>query len=99
MLTTRIQNLPEPLARAQAAYHDGTARLLKEADLSTLKRIAGAFVGLFVDDGSLAIWIALILAATAFVASTPWCDDRSVGAGFVVAVVAALLANVRRAAR
>jgi GAF domain-containing protein len=27
MLTTGIQNLPEPLARAQAAYHDGTARL------------------------------------------------------------------------
>jgi hypothetical protein len=28
MLTTGIQNLPEPLARAQAAYHDGTARLV-----------------------------------------------------------------------
>jgi hypothetical protein len=27
MLTTGMQNLPEPLARAQAAYHDGTARL------------------------------------------------------------------------
>ena len=27
MLTTGIQNLPEPPARAQAAYHDGTARL------------------------------------------------------------------------
>jgi hypothetical protein len=27
MLTTGIQNLPEPLARAQAAYHDRTARL------------------------------------------------------------------------
>ena len=27
MLTTGIQNLPEPLARAQAAYRDGTARL------------------------------------------------------------------------
>jgi len=27
MLTTGIQNLPEPLARVQAAYHDGTARL------------------------------------------------------------------------
>jgi len=27
MLTTGIQNLPEPLAQAQAAYHDGTARL------------------------------------------------------------------------
>ena len=27
MLTTGTQNLPEPLARAQAAYHDGTARL------------------------------------------------------------------------
>ena len=27
MLTTGIQNLPELLARAQAAYHDGTARL------------------------------------------------------------------------
>ena len=27
MLTTGIQNLPEPLARAQAAYHDGPARL------------------------------------------------------------------------
>jgi hypothetical protein len=27
MLTTGTQNLPEPLARVQAAYHDGTARL------------------------------------------------------------------------
>src|SRR5579871_4436951 len=27
MLTTGIQNLPEPLAQAQAAYHDGIARL------------------------------------------------------------------------
>src|SRR5260370_31413368 len=27
MLTTGIQNVPEPLARAQAAYHDRTARL------------------------------------------------------------------------
>ena len=27
MLTTGIQNLPEPLARAQPAYHDGTGRL------------------------------------------------------------------------
>lgn len=27
MLTTGMQNLPEPLARAPAAYHDGTARL------------------------------------------------------------------------
>ena len=28
MLTTGIQNLPEPLPRAQAAYHDGNARLV-----------------------------------------------------------------------
>ena len=27
MLTTGIQNLPEPLARTQAAYHYGTERL------------------------------------------------------------------------
>ncbi len=27
MLMTGIQNLPEPLARAQAAYRDGTAQL------------------------------------------------------------------------
>lgn len=27
MLTTGMQNLPEPLPRAPAAYHDGTARL------------------------------------------------------------------------
>ena len=33
MLTTGIQNLPEPLARAQAAYHDRTARV-READVS-----------------------------------------------------------------
>ena len=63
--------------------------------MSALKRIAAFFV----DDGSLAIWIALILATAGFVESTPWCDDRCVGAGLVVAVVAALLANVRRAAR
>jgi hypothetical protein len=27
MLTTGIQDLPEPLTRAQAAYHEGTAPL------------------------------------------------------------------------
>ena len=31
MLTTGIQNLPEPLARAQAAYRDGTTRLARQA--------------------------------------------------------------------
>ena len=64
-----------------------------------MKGIIAAVAGLFVDDGNLALWIAMILALTGFVASTPWLDDRLVGGGFVAAVAAALLANVWRGSR
>ena len=67
--------------------------------MSAVKHIAAAVASLFVDDGSLAIWIALILAVTGFVASTPWLDDRFAGGAFVLAVASALLANVWRASR
>jgi len=67
--------------------------------VSALQRIAASIAAFFVDDGGLAIWIALILATVGFVESTPWCDDHCVGAGLVIAVIAALLANVRRGAR
>jgi hypothetical protein len=67
--------------------------------MSVIKDLIATVASLFVDDGNLAIWIALILAVTGFAASTPWLDGRYVGAGFVAAVVAALLVNVRRSAR
>ena len=67
--------------------------------MNTLERIGATIARRFIDDGGLAIWIAFILAAAGFVASTPWCDDRCVGGGLVVAVIAALLASVRRASR
>jgi hypothetical protein len=67
--------------------------------MSAPRRIAASIAAFFVDDGSLATWIALILATVGFVESTPWCDDRIVSAALVVAVIAALLANVRRASR
>jgi hypothetical protein len=67
--------------------------------VSALQRIAASIAAFFVDDGSLAICIALILATVGFVESTPWCDDRILGAALVVAVIAALLANIRRASR
>jgi len=67
--------------------------------VSALQRIAASIAAFFVGDGGLAIWIALILATVGFVESTPWCDDHCVGAGLVIAVIAALLANVRRGAR
>ena len=67
--------------------------------MTVLRQIFATVASLFVDDGNLAIWIALILAVTGFVASTPWVDDRWVGMGFVLAVVAALLVSVRRSSR
>jgi hypothetical protein len=67
--------------------------------MSAPRHIAASIAAFFVGDGGLAIWIALILATVGFVESTPWCDDRCVGAGLVVSVIAALLANVRRASR
>ena len=67
--------------------------------MTALRNILAAVASLFVDDGNLAIWIALVLAVTGFVASTPWLDDHWAGAGLVAGVVAALLVNVRRSAR
>jgi hypothetical protein len=64
--------------------------------MNIVKDVAWAIAGLFVDDGHLALWIALVLAFTGFLASTPWFDGRALGAGFVLAVVIVLLMNVRR---
>jgi hypothetical protein len=61
----------------------------------TLRELAG----LFFDDGSLAITVLLVLAATALYASTPWFDAAVAMAFLVAAVVAALLENVVRTAR
>ena len=43
MVTTGIQNLPQPLARAQAAYRDSTARLAA-VSRDRLARCAGSRV-------------------------------------------------------
>jgi hypothetical protein len=67
--------------------------------MSAARKVVAAIARLFVDDGNLAIWVALILAAFAFVASTPWCKAPCVGPLFVAAVVAALLASVWRSSR
>jgi hypothetical protein len=52
MLTTGIQNLPEPLARAQAAYHDGTARLAPASADRLARRVEyfGSSVQFVLDD-------------------------------------------------
>jgi hypothetical protein len=69
---------------------------------TTLGAIAGLareLGGLFFDDGSLAITVLLILAATALFASTPWFDAPAAMAFLVGAVVIALVENVLRTAR
>ena len=62
-------------------------------------RLARELAGLFFDDGSLAIAVLLILAATALFASTPWFDAPAAMAFLVGAVIVALLENVLRTAR
>jgi hypothetical protein len=64
-----------------------------------MKNLALAIARLFVDDGSLAATVLLILVAVGFLASTPWIDPVLLGAAFVTAVLAELLVNVARARR
>jgi hypothetical protein len=67
--------------------------------IDAVTRLARELAGLFFDDGSLAIAVLLILAATALYASTPWFDAPAAMAFLVGAVVAALIENVLRTAR
>ena len=67
--------------------------------MSRLRIVAAAIASLFVDDGSLAIAVGLILVITAFLASTPWFRGPVSIAFLVGAIVAALIENVLRAAR
>jgi hypothetical protein len=62
-----------------------------------MKGLILAIAGLFVDDGSLAVSLVVILAAVGFLASTPWVDPVLLGAAFAAIVIAALLVNVARA--
>jgi hypothetical protein len=64
-----------------------------------VKSLAFAIAGLFVDDGSLAVTLVLVLAGAAFLASTPWMDPMLLGAAFVAAVLVTLLVSVARARR
>ncbi|HZZ92392.1 MAG TPA: hypothetical protein VFE23_07505 [Usitatibacter sp.] len=61
-------------------------------------RAAATIAGLFIDDGTLAICVALILAVMGFMASTPWLGDAATGAAFVATIAIALLENVVRSA-
>ena len=67
--------------------------------MSRLGALASAIVSLFVDDGSLAIAVGLILVIAAFLASTPWFGGAVAMAFLVAAVAAALIENVLRSAR
>lgn len=62
-------------------------------------RVSRELAGLFFDDGSLAITVLVILAATALFASTPWFDAPVAMAFLVGTIVVALLENVLRSAR
>jgi hypothetical protein len=56
-------------------------------------------VGLFFDDGSLAIVVLVILGTTALLASNAWFDAAEAMTFLVGGVTAALLENVLRTAR
>ncbi|HXN15144.1 MAG TPA: hypothetical protein VN878_02125 [Usitatibacter sp.] len=58
-----------------------------------------AVVGLFFDDGSLAIAVLVILAATAVLINASWFNSPLAMALLVGGVIAALLENVLRTAR
>ena len=64
-----------------------------------LLRIVRELAGLFFDDGSLAIVILAILAATAILGSATWFDGPVAMAFLVLGVIAALVENVIRTAR
>jgi hypothetical protein len=70
-----------------------------KAIIDAVTGLASELAGLFFDDGSLAIAVLLILAATALFASTPWFDAPAAMAFLVGGVIAALLENVLRTAR
>jgi hypothetical protein len=67
-------------------------KALMSSALALLRQLAG----LFFDDGSLAIAVLVILAATAILAGT---DEPAATVFLVAGIVAALLENVLRTAR
>jgi hypothetical protein len=67
--------------------------------MNRLVRLGREIAGLFFDDGSLAIAVLAILAATAILADANWLDGLVAMAFLVVGVTAALLENVLRTAR
>ncbi len=67
--------------------------------MKQLLRIVRELAGLFFDDGSLAIAILAILAATAISSRAAWLDGPFAMAFLVLAVIAALDENVIRTAR
>lgn len=67
-------------------------KALMSSALALLRQLAG----LFFDDGSLAIAVLVILAATAILSSA---DEQAATAFLVAGVIAALLENVLRTAR
>lgn len=67
--------------------------------MKALLRFAREIAGLFFDDGSLAIAVLVILAATAILIDAAWFDGPVAMAFLVGGVIAALLENVVRTAR
>jgi hypothetical protein len=67
--------------------------------MSSVLRFAREVAGLFFDDGSLAVAVLVILAATAILMSMDWVDAALAMAFLVAGVIAALLENVTRTAR
>ncbi len=61
--------------------------------------LAREIAGLFVDDGSLALAVLVILAATAILMHAAWLDTPAAMTFLVSAVIAALVENVARTAR
>lgn len=65
-----------------------------------MRRILAELLGLFVDDGALALGLVLWCAAVGLaVALLPALPGAAAGAGLLAGCLAILLANVRRAAR
>ena len=61
--------------------------------------VAREIAGLFVDDGSLALTVLVILAATAILMHAAWLDAPAAMTFLVSAIIAALVENVSRTAR
>jgi hypothetical protein len=67
--------------------------------MSSLLKLLREIAGLFFDDGSLAIAVLVILAATATLVHAGWIGAAAAMAFLVGGVTAALLENVLRTAR